>query len=205
MRGYPITTSPWVSVFSSVNDRAGPGDFQRPLPALMAYELGSWIERGCREQSAGPTAAVCCHKRHQGLRVTWGSSLLPGHPAAAALAQPSSSLQPPPSPHPQPIWLHPVFFQMRSTREPPPMPAPNRSQDMPRVHTGAGLQPPSPSSALPLWDSATGTSQAPLPNVLPSQVYLLIKTSYSKLSSDCTSPGGLLWVPRVKLSGRYSV
>lgn len=114
-------------------------------------------------------------------------------------------LQPPPSPHPQPIWLHPVFFQMRSTREPPPMPAPYRSQDTPRVHTGAGLQPPSPSSALPLWDSATGTSQAPLPNVLPSQVYLLIKTSYSKLSSDCTSPGGLLWVPRVKLSGRYSV
>lgn len=34
-RGLPcITTSPGVSVFSSVNDRAGPGDFQRPLPAL---------------------------------------------------------------------------------------------------------------------------------------------------------------------------
>lgn len=52
--GYPITSPPWVSVFSSVNDRAGPGDFQRPLPALTAYELGSWIEGGCREQSAAP-------------------------------------------------------------------------------------------------------------------------------------------------------
>ena len=33
---------------------AGPGDFQRPLLALTAYELGSWIEGGCREQSAAP-------------------------------------------------------------------------------------------------------------------------------------------------------
>lgn len=129
-----ITSSPWVSVFSFVNDRAGPGDFQRPLPALTAYELGSSLEGGCREHSFGPAAgsvqqALCGRSRHPGVGVARGSSLPPVHPAAAALAKPSSCLPPPASPHPEPIWLPPVLFQKRNTRKPPPTLTRHRSRD----------------------------------------------------------------------------
>lgn len=42
------------SRLSSVNDRAGPGDFQRLLPALTAYELGSWIKEGAESRALAP-------------------------------------------------------------------------------------------------------------------------------------------------------
>ena len=134
------------------------------------------MEGGCREQSFGPAAgsvqqALCGRSRHPGVGVAWGSSLPPGHPAAAASAKPSSSLPPPPSPHPKPIWLPPVLFQKRNNEEATTYASsallPGQRLDS---MLDAGLQPPFPTSALSPQDSAIAASWALLPHFLPSRL-----------------------------------
>lgn len=83
------------------------------------------------------------------------------------------------------------------------MPAPYRSQDTPSSPHWSRASTPSPSLSLPTLGLSHWDFLAPLPNVLPLSLFIN-KNILLKLSSDCTSPGSLLWVPR-QLSGRHSV